>query len=302
MVAGVSISHPDKILDEESSLTKLRLAEYYDAVAEHLLPHIAGRPLSIVRCPEGSGKPCFFQKHIGMGVPKGIDSVPVTAKKGTAPEQYLTLSTREGLVGLAQMGVLELHPWGSSNKTLEQPDRLIIDLDPDPSLPWKRLIASAIEVRDLMKHLGLETFVKSTGGKGIHVVAPIDPKHEWPEIKNFAHGFVLMMERANPKLYLTKMTKSARTGRIFLDYLRNERGATAVAPYSPRARAGARVAMPLTWAELERTDPKQFAVANFDKWKARLKHDPWLRMNKVRQQLTNRAISAVAEMAGKKSV
>jgi bifunctional non-homologous end joining protein LigD len=302
VVAGVSISHPDKILDEESSLTKLRLAEYYDAVAEHLLPHIAGRPLSIVRCPEGSGKPCFFQKHIGMGVPKGIDSVPVTAKKGTAPEQYLTLSTREGLVGLAQMGVLELHPWGSSNKTLEQPDRLIIDLDPDPSLPWKRLIASAIEVRDLMKHLGLETFVKSTGGKGIHVVAPIDPKHEWPEIKNFAHGFVLMMERANPKLYLTKMTKSARTGRIFLDYLRNERGATAVAPYSPRARAGARVAMPLTWAELERTDPKQFAVANFDKWKARLKHDPWLRMNKVRQQLTNRAISAVAEMAGKKSV
>lgn len=302
VVAGVSISHPDKILDEESRLTKLQLAEYYDAVADHLLPHIANRPLSIVRCPEGSGKPCFFQKHIGMGVSKGIDSVPVTAKKGGAPEQYLTLSTREGLVGLAQMGVLELHPWGSSNKSLEQPDRLIIDLDPDPALPWKRLVASAIEVRDLMKHLGLETFVKSTGGKGIHVVAPIDPKNEWPEIKTFAHDFVLMMERANPKLYITRMTKSARTGRIFLDYLRNERGATAVAPYSPRARAGARVAMPLTWAELERTDPKQFAVANFQKWKARLKRDPWLGMNKVRQQLSDRAIAAVADTAGKKSV
>jgi bifunctional non-homologous end joining protein LigD len=300
-IAGVSISHPDKILDEESRLTKLQLAEYYDAVADHVLPHIAGRPLSIVRCPEGSGKPCFFQKHIGMGMPAGIDSVPVRAKKDTKPEQYLTLSTREGLVGLAQMGVLELHPWGSSNKTLEQPDRIIVDLDPDPELPWKRLVASAVEVRDLMKHLGLEAFVKSTGGKGLHVVAPIDPKHEWPEIKEFAHNFVLMMERANSKLYLTKMTKSARTGRIFLDYLRNERGATAVAPYSPRARAGARVAMPLTWAELERTDPKQFAVANFDEWKARLKRDPWLKMKDVKQQLSDRAIAAVAEVAGKSS-
>jgi len=304
VVAGVSITHPDKILDEESQVTKLQLAEYYDSVADHLLPHIANRPLSIVRCPEGSGKPCFFQKQIGKGMPCGIDSVPVTVKKGGNPERelYVTVSKREGLVGLAQMGVLELHPWGSSNKTLEQADRIIIDLDPDPSLPWKQLVASAIEVRDLMKHLGLETFVKSTGGKGLHVVAPIDPKHEWPEIKEFAHHFVLMMERANPKLYLTKMTKSARAGRIFLDYLRNERGATAVAAYSPRARAGARVAMPLTWAEFERTDPKQFAVANFDKWKSRLKHDPWLRMNAVKQQLTSRALSAVAEVAGGKSV
>ena len=301
-VAGVSISHPDKILDEQSHLTKLQLVEYYAAVADHLLPHIAGRPVSIVRCPEGSGKPCFFQKQIGKGMPAGVDSVPVLVKKGTKPEQYVTVSTPEGLVGLGQMGVLELHPWGSSNKTLEQPDRLIIDLDPDESLPWKRLVASAVEVRDLMKHLGLESFVKSTGGKGIHVVAPIEPQHEWPAIKEFAHHFVLMMERANPKLYLTRMTRAARTGRIFLDYLRNERGATAVAPYSPRARAGARVAMPLTWAELERTDPKQFAVANFDEWKVRLKRDPWLSMIKVRQKLTDRAIAAVAEMAGSKSM
>jgi len=304
VVAGVSISHPDKILDAESQLTKLQLAEYYDAVADHLLPHIAERPLSIVRCPEGSGKPCFFQKQIGKGMPAGVDSVPVTVKKGgkPEPEQYVTVSKREGLVGLAQMGVLELHPWSSSNNSLERPDRIIIDLDPDEKLPWKSLVASATEVRDLMKHIGLETFVKSTGGKGIHVVAPIDPKHEWPAIKEFAHHFVLMMEHANPKLYLTKMTKSARTGRIFLDYLRNERGATAVAPYSPRARAGVRVAMPLTWAELERTDPKQFAVSNFDAWKARLKRDPWLTMNKVRQQLSDRAIAAVAEMARKQSV
>ncbi|HEX4064513.1 MAG TPA: DNA ligase D [Acidobacteriaceae bacterium] len=295
-VAGVRITHPDKILDEQSKLTKLQLAEYYLAVAEHLLPHIARRPLSIVRCPEGSGKPCFFQKHIGMGVPAGIDSVPVTSKKGGEPEEYLTLSKVEGLVGLAQMGVLEVHPWGSRNETLEKPDRLIIDLDPDPELPWKQLVASAIEVRDLFQQLGLESFVKSTGGKGLHIVAPITPHHEWPEIKEFAHHFVLMMERAHPDLYLTKMTKSARTHRIFLDYLRNERGATAVAAWSPRARAGVRVAVPLTWAELGRTDPKQFSVANYSDWKSRLKRDPWLTMDSVKQQLTQRAMKAVAAM------
>ncbi|HEX3985771.1 MAG TPA: DNA ligase D [Acidobacteriaceae bacterium] len=300
-VVGVSLSHPDKVLDEQSGITKLLLAEYYAAVADHILPHIAHRPLSIVRCPEGSGKPCFFQKHIGMGVPKGIDSVPVVAKSGGAPEQYLTLSTAEGLVGLAQMGVLEIHPWGSRNETLEKPDRLIIDLDPDEKLAWDRLVASAIEVRDLMKQLGLESFVKTTGGKGIHVVAPVAPDHEWPEFKEFAHNFVLMMERANPKLYLTKMTKSARTGRIFLDYLRNERGATAVAPWSPRARIGVRVAVPLTWAELERIDPRQFSVATFSEWKSRLRRDPWLKMDAAHQKLTNRAISAVAGMAAGRS-
>ena len=295
-VAGVRITHPDKILDEQSKLTKLQLAEYYLAVSGHLLPHVADRPLSIVRCPEGSGKPCFFQKHIGMGVPAGIDSVPVTSKKGGEPEEYLTISKVEGLVGLAQMGVLEVHPWGSRNQTLEKPDRIIIDLDPDTELPWKRLVSSAIEVRDLLKQLGLESFVKSTGGKGLHVVAPIAAHHEWPGVKEFAHHFVLMMERAHPDLYLTKMTKSARTNRIFLDYLRNERGATAVAAWSPRARAGVRVAVPLTWAELDRTDPKQFSVANYSDWKSRLKRDPWISMDSLKQQLTQRAMKAVAAM------
>ncbi len=300
-VAGVSISHPDKVLDEQSGVTKRQLAEYYAAVADHLLPHIEDRPLSIVRCPEGSGKPCFFQKHVGMGVPAGIGSVPVRPKNGGAEEEYLTLSTVEGLVGLAQMGVLEVHPWGSRNESLEQPDRLIFDLDPDTELPWEQMVESAGEVRGLLKELGLEAFVKSTGGKGLHVVVPIKPRLEWPEVKEFAHNFVLMMERANPKLYLTKMTKAARTGKIFLDYLRNERGATAVAPWSPRARIGLRVAVPLTWTELKRTDPKQFAVANFETWKARLKQDPWSEMDTVKQNLTARAVDVVERMAGGKS-
>ena len=297
-VNGVRISHPDKILDEETRLTKQQLAEYYSAVAAVMLPHIADRPLSLLRCPDGSAKPCFFQKHVGPGLPAGIGSVPVKSKSGGATEQYLTLNNTQGLIGLAQMGVLEIHPWGSRNKTMETPDRLIFDLDPDESLEWKRLVASAIEVRDLLSQLSLESFVKSTGGKGIHVVTPIRAERNWAEIKDFAHRFVRMMESSNPKLYLTKMTKAARKGRIYLDYLRNDREATAVAPYSPRARKGARVAMPFTWNELKKmTARPDFAVANFSDWKSRLKHDPWAKMESIHQSLTTHALRAVHDFA-----
>src|SRR5262249_1268935 len=235
VVEGLRLTHPDKILDEESQLTKQQLAEYYFEIADHLLPHIAGRPLSIVRCPEGSGKPCFFQKHIGQGVAKGIDSVTVPNKKGGGSEEYITVSTQEGLVGLAQMGVLEIHPWGSRNDSLELPDQIIFDLDPDPAIEWAALAEGADEVRGVLKELGLVSFVKSTGGKGVHVVAPIQPKHEWSEVKEFTRNVASILEASRPDKYLIKMTKAARKGRIFLDYLRNERGSTAVAPYSPRS-------------------------------------------------------------------
>ena len=296
-IDGVRLTHPDKVLDEDTELTKLQLARYYSAVAGVMLPHIAGRPLSLVRCPEGSGKPCFFQKHVGSGLPAGVGSVPVKSKSSGATEQYITIDNAKGLIGLAQMGVLEVHPWGSRNDALETPDQLIFDLDPDEAVAWKQLVKSAVEVRDLLEQLGLESFVKSTGGKGLHVVAPIKPQREWSEVKAFAHSFVRMMEGANPKLYLTKMTKAARKNRIYLDYLRNERGATAVAPYSPRARRGVHVSMPLSWDELKKTDRPKFAVANFDQWKTRLKRDPWAEMETLRQALTAQAVRAVGEFA-----
>jgi bifunctional non-homologous end joining protein LigD len=296
-IEDVSLTHPDKVLDEETRLTKLQLARYYSAVADVMLPHISGRPVSLVRCPEGSGKPCFFQKHAGSGLPTGVGSVAVKNKSGEATEQYITIDNARGLIGLAQLGVLEIHPWGSRNDALEKPDQLIFDLDPDDAITWKQLVTSAIEVRDLLEQLGLESFVKSTGGKGLHVVAPIDPEREWAAIKTFTHNFVRMMEAGNPKLYLTKMTKAARKNRIYLDYLRNERGATAVAAYSPRARKGAHVAMPLSWDELEKAARPEFAVADFERWKARLKHDPWAKMETLRQSLTAPAIKAVGEFA-----
>lgn len=299
-VGGLRITHPDKVLDVETGLTKQQLADYYAAVAENMLPHVADRPLSLVRCPEGSGKPCFFQKHVGVGLPRGVGGIFVPNTKGGPPEQYVTISTAEGLVGLAQMGVLEIHPWGSRNESLERPDRLIFDLDPDAAIEWTTLVESAFEVRDLLKQIGLESFVKSTGGKGLHVVAPIRPDYEWPEIKTFAHGLVLALEEAKPKLYLTKMTKAARKDRIYLDYLRNGREATAVAPYSPRARKGARVALPFSWKELRGSNPPQFAVANFKEWKPRLRRDPWASMGKVEQAIDKNIMDTMAEAQGKR--
>ncbi len=230
--APIRLTHPEKILDAESHLTKQQLADYYWAIASHMLPFVADRPLSLVRCPEGTGHPCFFQKHVNNTLPPGIGSVDI-ADKNSKVEPYITLSTPEALTSLAQLGVLEVHPWGSTNKDLEHPDRIIFDLDPDTDLPWRTLADSALEIRHHLASLNLESFLKSTGGKGLHVVVPIKPEHDWPAIKQFAHTFVLAMEQQQPTLYLTKMTKAARKGRIYLDYLRNERGATAVAPLLP---------------------------------------------------------------------
>lgn len=282
--ADVHLTHPEKILDENTKLTKQELADYYWAVADHMLPHIADRPLSLVRCPEGSTKPCFFQKHVNHMLPPGIGSVTIKDKKGKA-EPYITLNTKEALAGLAQMGVLEVHPWGSKNDSLEKPDRIIIDLDPDPSIPWKQLAASAKKVHTMLKSIGLESFLKTTGGKGLHVVIPIAARYDWSTVKSWAKAFATAMEETEPDLYLTKMSKAARANKIFVDYLRNERGATAVAPFSPRAREGAPVSMPLSWKELSATKYPHFSVSNFNEWKVRLKKDPWKRIDKLKQKL-----------------
>ncbi len=284
------ITHPDKVLDAESGMTKQQLAEYYLAVAEQMLPHVADRPLSVVRCPEGSGKPCFFQKHVGMGVSKGVNSVSVPNPKTGEKEDFLTVNSAEGLVGLAQMGVLEVHTWGSRNESLEMPDRIVFDLDPDTAIQWKTLAMSAEELRDRLKKLGLQSFLKSTGGKGLHVVVPIKAEYEWPVVKEFAHRLVQSMERDNPKLYITKMTKAARKDRIYLDYLRNDRQSTSIAPFSPRARSGVPVAMPLDWKELKSDRMPVFHVTDFEGWKARLRRDPWKEMESTKQRLSSNAL------------
>lgn len=282
---SVRLTHPDKILDEATKLTKQELAEYYWSVAEHMLPHIANRPLSLVRCPEGSGKPCFYQKHTSHTLPPGVGSVMIKDKKSSKPEPYITLNTPEALAGLAQMGVLEIHPWGSQNTSLETPDRIIIDLDPDPSISWRQLADSALHVRKMLQSVGVESFLKTTGGKGLHIVFPIEPRFDWSAVKSWARAFAGAIEHESPNLYLIKMTKAARKGKIFVDYLRNERGATAVAPFSPRAREGAPVSLPLAWTELNTEKRPSFSVRDFDSWKHRLLKDPWKKLTSLKQTL-----------------
>ncbi len=287
------LTHPDKILDPASGLTKRQLADYYALVADRMLPYIANRPLSLVRCPQGAGKPCFFQKHVNNYLPPGIKTIDIQDKTSAAPEPYITLDSAEAIVSLAQMNVLEIHPWGSTNDDLEHPDRLIFDLDPDAELPWLTVAAAAAEVRQRLKNAGLESFLKLTGGKGLHVVAPIQPTLTWAELKTAAHNFVLSMERDNPDLYLTKMTKSSRAGRIFLDYLRNQRGATAVAPYSPRARAGATISLPLPWTALTRDEHPVLSVFDVVANHAKLRPDPWKTLLTTHQQLHPKQFAAL---------
>jgi bifunctional non-homologous end joining protein LigD len=281
----IRLTHPDKVLDPSSGLTKEALANYYASIASHMLPQISGRPLSLVRCMNGSSKPCFFQKHSNETLPDDVESVDIVDKKTGKPEPYITLSTANALMELAQLSVMEIHAWGSKNDSVEKPDRIVIDLDPDAAIDWKTLGAAASETRKRLKSTGLESFLKTTGGKGLHVVVPIRPEHDWADVKQFAHQLVLAMERDEPSLFLTRMTKSARKGKIYLDYLRNERGATSIAAFSPRAREGAPVALPLSWSELKSSDRPVFRVTDFGGWKKRLSRDPWEAMTKTAQRL-----------------
>jgi bifunctional non-homologous end joining protein LigD len=288
------MTHAEKVIDRASGLTKQQLADYYEAVADKMLPHITDRPVSLVRCPADSTDTCFFQKHFKPGLPNGTESIDVPDKKTGKIEPYVTLSTAEALIGMAQMHVLEFHPWGARNENLELPDRLIFDLDPDEGLGWEALTSAAREVRTRLRKIGLTSFLKGTGGKGLHIVAPIAPEdaHPWPVVKAFAHAFVRQMEADNPSLYLTKMTKTARKGKIYLDYLRNERGATAIAPYSPRRRAGMPVSVPFSWSVLKEKSMPTYKTIDFDTWLPAIGRDPWAALPRTQQRLTAKALDA----------
>jgi bifunctional non-homologous end joining protein LigD len=290
---GFRITHPRKVVDPQSGATKQQVAEYYFAIADHILPHISDRPLSVVRCPEGIGKPCFFQKHVGPGLPDGVNNVSIANRKTARNEQFLTVNTVEGLLGLAQLGVLEIHPWGSRNDSIERPDRIIFDLDPDDAVPWARLASAAQELRARLEEFRLTSFLKSTGGKGLHVVLPVQREYEWPIIKQFAYSVVLQMEKNKPGLYITKMTKSARANKIFLDYLRNDRESTAIAVYSTRGRPGIPVSVPLDWKELQSSSSPKFYLLDFAGWKKRIERDPWTAMTLSKQRLTAETLRAL---------
>ena len=281
---AVTLSHPDKVLYPECGVTKRDLARYYESVADLALPHLASRALSLLRCPAGRAKHCFFQKHLGDDHPGALR--PVTIKEGGAPRDYLYLEDLAGLQSLVQLGVLEIHPWGSRVESLETPDVMTLDLDPAEDVAWPRLRKAALDLRARLRELGLESFLKSTGGKGLHLVVPLEPRAEWARVKAFSKTLVELMVRDEPGLYTAKMTKALRPGKIFLDYLRNGRGATAVGAYSTRARENAPVAAPLAWDELElKRRPPLVTVRSMPARISALKADPWRGYFDTRQSL-----------------
>ncbi|HEY4308438.1 MAG TPA: non-homologous end-joining DNA ligase [Pirellulales bacterium] len=285
VIRGVNLTHPEKILYPDDEYTKRDLAEYYQQVAVWMLPHVIDRPLAIVRCPAGCGKPCFFQKHPGEGAPKHLKPVDVSL---TSKADYnLTINDTASLIELVQLNVLEIHVWGSKAKKLERPDRLIFDLDPDPQVAWPEVISAAQAVRLVLEELGLTTFLKTTGGKGLHVVVPIAARTEWDDAKTFCKLVADFIVHAAPNRFIATMSKSARRGKVFIDYLRNGRGATAVAPFSTRARPSAPISMPIGWDDLSpRMHSDQFTIANTVERLAKLKHDPWADIADVRQSIT----------------
>jgi bifunctional non-homologous end joining protein LigD len=279
----VRLTHPDRVLYPRQGITKRELAAYYEAMAERMLPLVARRPLALVRCPQGRQRSCFYQQHAAPGMPASLARVTVPEAGGTA--EHVMVEDLAGLVGLVQIGVQELHPWGSKADDLAHPDRLIVDLDPAPDVPFAAVVTAALEVRDRLAASGLPSFAKTTGGKGLHVTVPLTPDAGWAEVKAFVKALAEAMAEAAPDRFTAKAAKAGRNGRIFLDYLRNEQGATAVAPYSPRAREGATVATPLAWAELTPAlDPRAFTVRTVPE-RVRSGADPWSEFEKLQASL-----------------
>jgi bifunctional non-homologous end joining protein LigD len=283
-VAGVRISHPDRVIDKSSGARKIDLVQYYESVADWMLPHLQDRPVSLVRAPEDIGSELFFQKHSQkLSIPN------VTQHPGLDPGHpaLITVDTLKALVGAAQMGAVEFHTWNAVASNIEKPDRVVFDLDPDASLGWERMIEAAQLTRSLLEELGLKSFCKTSGGKGLHVVVPLAKQAGWDEVKDFSQAVAQHMAATLPKYFSAKMGAQNRKQKIFVDYLRNNRGSSTVAAFSARARAGLGVSVPLAWDEVASTTAgDQWTIENLHERLAGLKHDPWADYAKTRQRIT----------------
>lgn len=280
----IAISNPQKIIYPKEKLTKMEVAVFYQKIADQILPYLEDRPLSLVRCPEGAHKQCFFQKHIPSPIPETMKAIPIVERSGK--KLYTSIFDSKGLVTLVQMGAFEIHVWNSQGENLEHPDQIVMDFDPGPGVSWKEVVDAALELKDLLDHLHLKSFVKLSGSKGIHVHIPVKPIYTWDQIKSFSQALAVQMEQNNPQKYVSKMTKKLRTKRIFVDYLRNGRGATAVVAYSLRARPQSGVAMPIEWSQLKKVKAgNEYSLEKALAFLAKRKKDPWKDYFKSRQRI-----------------
>lgn len=287
------LTHPERVVYPKVGLTKRDVMDYYVHVAPLMLPHVKGRPLSLVRCPDGMAGKCFYQKQPPAGLPESVERVSIETSDG--PTANVMVDRVEGLAALVQFGTLEIHAWQARYDQLDKPDRIVLDLDPGPEVPWAHVAEAALLVREALRRFDLQSFVKTTGGKGLHVALPIARRRGWDEIKRFSRGVAQLLVDAAPSRFTLSMAKAARPRKIFLDYLRNDRGATAVAAYSTRARQEATVSMPVDWKQLERgVDPREFTVASVGDRAAKGLRDPWSGFASLRQSISAASFRAVA--------
>lgn len=294
---AITLTSPDRVAYPGQGVTKGELVAYYDAVADAMLPYIKDRPLSLVRCPQGSDRHCFFQKHDTGGFPAAMHTVEIVEKDGSR-ESYFYVADLAGIVAAVQMNTLEFHLWGSRRDEIELPERLIFDIDPDEGLGFAHVRAAAADIHKGLRNLGLESFALVTGGKGVHVIAPIARRAGWPTIKLFCKTFAQALADAEPDRFTTALSKEKRHGKMFIDYLRNERGSTAISPYSTRSREGAPVATPVTWEELKTLDRANAFSLPHAAERAR-GPDPWKGYFKVEQAITSEMVSAITGQLGK---
>jgi bifunctional non-homologous end joining protein LigD len=290
VVAGIGISHPERLIYPELNLSKLQLAEYYERIGTWILPHVQGRPLTLVHCAEGLAGPCRFLRHAKAWGPSALRRVRIREK--TKVGEYLVADSVPAVVSLAQMGIVEIHTWNSTVGDLERPNRIVWDLDPGPEVAWPAIVACARMMRDLLDTLGLEAWVKTTGGRGVHIVVPLVPSSDWSAVLAFSREVSEVVGRANPRLYTTKFSKKGRERKILIDYLRNNRTNTSISAYSPRARAGARVSMPVGWKDLD-DGPERWTLLTAPRRLQRQRTDPWNGYGEERQRISARALQAL---------
>ena len=295
VVAGVRISHPDRLIYPDLGISKVQLAQYYESIADWIVPHVAGRPLTLVHCPAGLAAPCSFLKHAKAWGPSALRRVKIQEK--TKVGEYLIADSIEAVVSLAQMGIVEIHTWNSVIEDIERPNRIVWDLDPGPAVTWKQVVKAAGMVRTVLKTLGLTSWVKTTGGRGLHVVSPLKRAREVAECLEFSRGVADVIARTDPGLYTTTFAKLGRDRKILIDYLRNNRTNTSICAYSPRARPGATVSMPLDWSDLK-PSPERWALPAAAKRLKHLRNDPWAAYWACHQEISAASFTAVRALWG----